>query len=67
MLRSRSKVYLENMMMNSNVQVKLDKLSELAVECLDGWMDPSSLKLPMERLPNSVDGAPARIFLGCLD
>ena len=36
MLRSRSKVYLENMMMNSNVQVKLDKLSELAVECLDG-------------------------------
>ena len=29
------------MIMNSNVQVKLDKLSELAVECLDGWMDPS--------------------------
>ena len=54
-------------MMNSNVQVKLDKLSELEVKCLDGWMDPSGLKLSMERLPNSVDRASACIFLGCLD
>ena len=32
-------------MMNSNVQFKLNKLSELAVESLDGWMDASGLNL----------------------